>query len=67
VKVAVAPGARVGIVLVVVPVVPTGGVVVVEPAGAPLKETNVVPAGPTSVTVTLLAVVVALLFLTTMV
>src|SRR5688500_13159069 len=51
VNVAVSPAARVAAVAVTVPVPPAGGVVGVNPAGA-AKDTNVVPTGMTSVSVT---------------
>src|SRR5689334_10326338 len=47
VYVAVAPGARVARVLVMGPVPPTAGVVLLAPAG-PVNEANVVPTGTTS-------------------
>src|SRR5438132_3583158 len=48
VKVAVAPAASVGLVSVIVPVPPGAGVKLVKPAGW-VSETNVVPAGVSSV------------------
>src|SRR5207248_2044154 len=51
VNTALAPLASVGVVAVTVPVPPTAGVMVVQPAGA-MKETKVVPTGTTSVSVT---------------
>ena len=56
VKVCPAPAARVAVVQLTVPVVPTAGVVQVNVVPEPwLRETNVVPAGRVSVSVTLCA------------
>jgi len=54
VKVGAAPAATVGLAKVTVPVPPTAGAAMVQPAGA-LAETNVVPAGRVSETLTLCA------------
>src|SRR5215470_13173704 len=54
VKVAVVPAANVALEKTTLPVPPTGGVVMVQPAGA-VAETKVVLAGTASVTVTVCA------------